>query len=65
MFGDSDRDVEKHDLCKLVYLEAVLKETMRVIPIVPVVARHLDRNVKLSKYLVLATNGDITASVVT
>ncbi|KAJ2940595.1 hypothetical protein O0L34_g6536 [Tuta absoluta] len=47
VFGDSDRDAEKHDLCKLVYLEAVIKESMRVIPIVPVVARKLDRNIKL------------------
>ncbi|KAI5645671.1 cytochrome p450 domain-containing protein [Phthorimaea operculella] len=47
VFGDSDRDAEKHDLCKLVYLEAVIKESMRVIPIVPVVARKLDRNITL------------------
>lgn len=51
MFGDSDRDAEKHDLCKLVYTEAVIKECMRVIPIVPIVARHLDKNVKLSEYI--------------
>ncbi|XP_026323157.1 uncharacterized protein LOC113232603 [Hyposmocoma kahamanoa] len=50
VFGDSDRDVDKHDLCKLMYLEAVIKESMRVIPIVPVIARQLDRNVKLKNY---------------
>lgn len=50
VFGGSDRDVEKHDLCKLVYLEAVIKESMRIIPIVPVIARQLDRNVKLSEF---------------
>lgn len=46
-----DRDVEKTDLSKMVYLEAVLKESMRVFTIVPVLARKLDRDVKLSKYI--------------
>ncbi|KPJ21347.1 Cytochrome P450 4C1 [Papilio machaon] len=49
IFGNDDRDVTKQDLSQLVYLEAVLKETMRVYPIVPVTMRWLDRNVKLSK----------------
>ncbi|KAJ8715372.1 hypothetical protein PYW07_009854 [Mythimna separata] len=44
-----ERDVEKSDLMKLVYLEAVLKESMRFYTIVPVVARKVDRDVKLSK----------------
>ncbi|XP_045780382.1 cytochrome P450 4C1-like [Maniola jurtina] len=47
VFGDDDRDVTKQDLSQLVYLEAVLKETMRYYPIVPVTARRLDRDVKL------------------
>nr|XP_026498826.1 cytochrome P450 4C1-like [Vanessa tameamea] len=47
VFGDDDRDVTKHDLSQLCYLEAVLKETIRIYPIVPVIARHLDRDVKL------------------
>ncbi|KAH9644651.1 hypothetical protein HF086_011820, partial [Spodoptera exigua] len=43
-----DRDVEKTDLSQMVYLEAVLKESMRVFTIVPVLARKLDRDVKLN-----------------
>ncbi|XP_041985201.1 cytochrome P450 4C1-like [Aricia agestis] len=47
VFGDDDRDASKHDLSQLVYLEAVLKESMRIYPIVPVIARALDKDVKL------------------
>ncbi|XP_028158646.1 cytochrome P450 4V2-like [Ostrinia furnacalis] len=54
VFGDSDRDVEKHDLSQLVYLEAVLKESMRMYTIVPVLARRLDRNVQLKNYTLAA-----------
>ncbi|CAD0205609.1 unnamed protein product [Chrysodeixis includens] len=54
VLGDGDRDVEKTDLSKLVYLEAVLKESMRVFTIVPVLARKLDRDVKLKNYTLSA-----------
>ncbi|PZC73210.1 hypothetical protein B5X24_HaOG200052 [Helicoverpa armigera] len=54
VLGDEDRDVEKADLSKLVYLEAVLKESMRVFTIVPVLARKLDKDVKLKNYTLSA-----------
>uniref|UniRef100_A0A2A4JSD1 Cytochrome P450 n=1 Tax=Heliothis virescens TaxID=7102 RepID=A0A2A4JSD1_HELVI len=54
VLGDGDRDVEKADLSKLVYLEAVLKESMRVFTIVPVLARKLDKDVKLKNYTLSA-----------
>ncbi|VVC90275.1 unnamed protein product, partial [Leptidea sinapis] len=47
VFGKDDRDVTKQDLSQLVYTEAVLKESMRIYPIVPVTARMLDKDVKL------------------
>ncbi|XP_022123240.2 cytochrome P450 4C1-like [Pieris rapae] len=50
VFGDDDRDVTKHDLSQLIYLEAVIKESMRIYPIVPVTARVLDRDLKLKTY---------------
>ncbi|CAH1641658.1 unnamed protein product, partial [Spodoptera littoralis] len=49
-----DRDVEKTDLSQMVYLEAVLKESMRIFTIVPVLARKLDRDVKLKNYTLSA-----------
>lgn len=49
VFGNSDRDVEKDDLRKLIYLEAVLKEAMRLYTIVPITSRHLHQDVKLSE----------------
>ncbi|CAG5014180.1 unnamed protein product [Parnassius apollo] len=54
VFGEDDRDVTKQDLSRLVYLEAVLKESMRIYPIVPVTARILDKDVKLKNYTLTA-----------
>ncbi|CAG4961543.1 unnamed protein product [Parnassius apollo] len=54
VLGDDDRDVTKQDLSRLVYLEAVLKESMRIYPIVPLIARRLDKNVKLKNYTLTA-----------
>ncbi|KAJ8709620.1 hypothetical protein PYW08_009624 [Mythimna loreyi] len=50
----SDRDVEKEDLRKLVYTEAVIKESMRVIPTAPAVVRFIDKDVKLKNYTLRA-----------
>ncbi|CAD0205624.1 unnamed protein product [Chrysodeixis includens] len=54
VLGDGDRDVEKTDLSKLVYLEAVLKESMRMFAIAPVISRILDKDVKLKNYTLSA-----------
>ncbi|XP_039760527.1 cytochrome P450 4C1-like isoform X2 [Pararge aegeria] len=54
VFGGTDRDVEKQDLSRLVYLEAVLKETMRYYVMAPFVGRFLDQDVELKNYTIKA-----------
>lgn len=44
-----DRDIEKEDLQNLVYTDAVIKETLRVLPVVPVIGRYIHKDIKLSK----------------
>lgn len=51
VFNGTDRDVEKKDLSQLVYLEAVIKESLRICPVVPAVARYVDKDVKLSELI--------------
>nr|BBG43597.1 cytochrome P450 [Ascotis selenaria] len=54
--GTSDKDVEKQDLSKLVYTEAVLKETLRLYPIALLLPRYIDRDVKLKNYTLKANS---------
>ncbi|CAH0697153.1 unnamed protein product [Spodoptera exigua] len=45
----NNEDLNIHDLSKLVYMEAVIKEVLRVYDVVPVVARKLDTDIVLPK----------------
>nr|XP_037876478.1 uncharacterized protein LOC101744633 [Bombyx mori] len=57
VFGDSERDVESDDLSKLVYTEAVIKESLRLYPIAPIIFRELDQDVKINNYTLKAGRG--------
>uniref|UniRef100_A0A2A4J1I4 Cytochrome P450 n=1 Tax=Heliothis virescens TaxID=7102 RepID=A0A2A4J1I4_HELVI len=49
-----DRDVERDDLNKLIYTNAVIMESLRVLPTVPCVLRCVDKDVKLKNYTMRA-----------
>jgi cytochrome P450 len=49
IFGDSDRSVTAQDLTQLKYLECCIKETLRLYPSIPVVARYLTEEVQVGK----------------
>ncbi|KAJ8715365.1 hypothetical protein PYW07_009847 [Mythimna separata] len=49
-----DKDVDKMDLSKLQYLEAVVKESLRIFTVAPAIARRLERDVQLKNYTLLS-----------
>ncbi|XP_050554142.1 cytochrome P450 4C1-like [Spodoptera frugiperda] len=53
VFGDNV-ELTKYDLPKLVYLEAVIKEVLRLYSIVPWVARQIDTDIVFPKYTLRA-----------
>ncbi|KAJ0170832.1 hypothetical protein K1T71_013604 [Dendrolimus kikuchii] len=54
IFGGVDRDVVKEDLSRMKYLEAVIKENMRLNPIAPLIIRHIDKDIHLRDYILSA-----------
>lgn len=49
LFDADDEEVSEDKLERLVYLEMVLKETMRLWPSIPFIARSLTEDVELGK----------------
>jgi cytochrome P450 family 4 len=47
IFGDSDRQCTFQDTLEMKYLERVILETLRLFPPVPLIARHLNEDVKI------------------
>ncbi|KOB70761.1 Cytochrome P450 4CG1, partial [Operophtera brumata] len=54
IFGDSDRTPTMDDLADMKYLECCIKESLRLYPSVPFIARHITEDVILSGYKVPA-----------
>ncbi|XP_070264337.1 cytochrome P450 4V2-like isoform X2 [Myotis yumanensis] len=53
VFGNSDRPVTSEDLKKLKYLECVIKETLRIFPSVPIIARELNEDCDVGGYKIV------------
>lgn len=56
IFGNDDRIPTLEDINQMEYLERVIKETMRVLPTVPLVLRTVDKDIKLGMYYKFSDN---------
>ncbi|CAH1641557.1 unnamed protein product [Spodoptera littoralis] len=59
---NKDDDFTKHDLQKLVYLEAVMKETLRLHSATPIIGRKVDVDVKLNVFYYIPENCTLRAN---
>jgi len=52
IFGDSDREPTMEDLREMKYLEMCIKEALRVLPTVPMIAREMTEDTEVCGYLI-------------
>ncbi|XP_073951341.1 cytochrome P450 4d2-like isoform X2 [Choristoneura fumiferana] len=63
VFGDSERAVTAVDLPRLRYLEAVIKESLRMYPPVPIIVRSVDNDTELPSGLVLVDGVGVLVNI--
>lgn len=50
IFGNTTRDVTKEDLQRMIYCEAVINESLRLLPPVMISVRLADQNLDIGKF---------------
>ncbi|XP_060801099.1 cytochrome P450 4C1 [Amyelois transitella] len=63
IYGDSDRPLIKDDICRLKYLERVVKESLRLFPPVPFIIRKVLEDTKLPSGRILPAGSGVVVSI--